>query len=151
MDEYKQGQMKAAYKEGREGGVFNDEEERRMEGRKGGKEGEKADLQWALKMMSQEKREALKEEDLLRAKMQQAYKVREGGREGGRKAMQGCMMKTYVCLLSTNHPPSLLGRRSGDGEKNRTGADDRRGEGEGQVQVEKEGRRERGREGARGS
>ncbi|KAM3570931.1 hypothetical protein VYU27_007022 [Nannochloropsis oceanica] len=75
MDEYKKGQLKAAYKEGREGGVFNDEEERRMEARKGGKEEEKANLQWALKMMSKEKREALKEEDLLRAKMQQAYKA----------------------------------------------------------------------------
>ncbi|TFJ87007.1 hypothetical protein NSK_001341 [Nannochloropsis salina CCMP1776] len=75
MDEYKRGQLKAAFKEGREGGVFKDEEERRLESKKGAKEGERADLEWALKMMSKEKRDALKEEELLRAKMQQAYKA----------------------------------------------------------------------------
>jgi ATP-dependent RNA circularization protein (DNA/RNA ligase family) len=83
MDEYKRGQLKAAFKEGREGGVFKDEEERRLESKKGAKEGERADLEWALKMMSKEKRDALKEEELLRAKMQQAYKVREGSNQCG--------------------------------------------------------------------
>ena len=37
---------------------------------------EKEDFEWAMKMMNKDKIEALKEEDLLRAKMKQAYKVR---------------------------------------------------------------------------
>ena len=77
-------QEKEAFKQLRKEGMFKDEEERKAERRKSVAQQEKEDFEWAMKMMNKEKIDALKEEELLRAKMKQAYKV--------------CM---YVCMYGS--------------------------------------------------
>lgn len=44
---------------------------------------EREDFEWAMKMMNKDKIAAMKEQEILKAKMQAAYKVRNGGRQGG--------------------------------------------------------------------
>ncbi len=76
---------------------------------------EKEDFEWAMKMMNKDKIEAHKEEELLRAKMKQAYKVRAHvadlmmGRCGMQRPYQPRFDSLKFGSLDFPFPSSFLG------------------------------------------